>query len=165
MAEITLKGNPCHTNGELPAVGSVAPTICLVKADLSETAAADFSGKRVILNIFPSIDTPTCATSVRRFNEVAAGLDNAVVVCVSRDLPFAQKRFCGSEGVEGVITASDFRSGAFGRDYGVQIEDGPLAGLLARAVVVIGTDGKVVHTELVGEIANEPNYEDALGKL
>lgn len=165
MAEITFKGNPIHTCGELPSVGAEAPEIKVVKDDLSMTGADEFSGKRVVLNIFPSIDTPTCATSVRRFNQEAANVDNTVVLCVSRDLPFAQKRFCGAENIGSVATASDFRGGEFGKTYGVEIEDGPLAGLLARAVVVIDEDGKVAHTELVSEIANEPDYDAALSKL
>ncbi|WP_153558623.1 thiol peroxidase [Roseimaritima sediminicola] len=165
MAEVKLKGNPCQTCGELPSGGSDAPPIKLTKTDLSETTGADYSGKRVVLNIFPSIDTPTCATSVQRFNKEASQLDNTVVLCVSRDLPFAQKRFCGAEGLEDVVPASDFRSGDFGRAYGVQIEDGPLAGLLARAVVVLDENGKVIHSELVEEIANEPNYDAALAAL
>lgn len=165
MADFKLKGNPFHTNGDLPAVGSDAPAIQLTKIDLSETTNSDYAGKRVVLNIFPSIDTPTCALSVKRFNQEANSLDNTVVLCVSRDLPFAQKRFCGAEGLENVVSASDFRSGDFGRTYGVQIEDGPLAGLLARSVVVIDENGKVTHTELVGETADEPNYDAALAAL
>ncbi len=165
MADFKLKGNPFHTNGDLPAVGSAAPAISLTKIDLSETSNSDYAGKRVVLNIFPSIDTPTCALSVKRFNQEANSLDNTVVLCVSRDLPFAQKRFCGAEGLDNVVPASDFRSGDFGRSYGVQIEDGPLAGLLARSIVVIDESGKVVHTELVAETADEPNYDAALAAL
>ncbi len=164
MADFKLKGNPFHTCGDLPSVGSAAPPVRLTKTDLSETTADEFAGKRVVLNIFPSIDTPTCATSVQRFNKEASGLDNTVVICASKDLPFAQKRFCGAEGLENVVSASDFRTD-FGRTYGVEIEDGPLAGLLARSVVVIDESGQVVHTELVGETADEPNYEAALAKL
>lgn len=162
MATITLKGTPWHTNGELPKVGQKAPSFKLTKNDLTEVTLADFSGKKVVLNIFPSIDTPVCATSVRKFNERAASLKNAVVLCVSKDLPFAQKRFCGSEGIEKVISVSAFRDETFGKSYGVQITDGPLAGLFARAVVVVDETGKVAYTELVPEIAQEPNYEACL---
>jgi thiol peroxidase len=164
MAEITLGGNPVHTSGDLPAVGAAAPDYSLVGADLAEFDASEFAGKNVILNIFPSIDTPTCATSVRQFNERAAGMDETVVLCVSADLPFAQNRFCGAEGIENVKTASTFRSD-FGSAYGVTLTDGALAGVLARAVVVIGPDGNVKHTELVGEIAREPDYDAALAAL
>ena len=165
MANITLKGNPIHTSGNLPAVGSSAPNFNLTAADLSQKTLADYSGKNVILNIFPSVDTPVCAASIRRFNVDAAGKDNAVVLCVSADLPFAQKRFCGAEGVENVASLSNFRDTSFGADYGVTITDGPLAGLLARAVVVVDGAGKVTHAELVPEIAQEPNYEAALSKI
>jgi thiol peroxidase len=164
MAEITLGGNPVHTSGELPAVGSPAPAFSLVGADLSEYDASEFAGKNVILNIFPSIDTPTCATSVRTFNERAAGMDETVVLCVSADLPFAMGRFCGAEGIENVKVGSTFRSD-FGADYGVTLTDGKLQGVLARAVVVIGPDGNVKYTELVPEIAQEPNYDAALAAL
>ena len=164
MAEITLGGNPVHTSGDLPAVGAAAPAFSLVGADLSEYDASEFAGKNVILNIFPSIDTPTCATSVRQFNERAAGMDETVVLCVSADLPFAMGRFCGAEGIENVKVGSTFRSN-FGSDYGVTLTDGKLQGVLARAVVVIGPDGNVKHTELVGEIAHEPDYDAALAAL
>ncbi len=164
MAQVTLGGNPVHTSGDLPAVGASAPTFSLVGADLSEFDAGEFAGKNVILNIFPSIDTPTCATSVRQFNERAAGMDETVVVCVSADLPFAMGRFCGAEGIENVKVGSTFRSD-FGSDYGVTLTDGVLQGVLARAVVVIGPDGTVKHTELVPEIAQEPNYDAALAAL
>jgi len=164
MAEITLGGNPVHTSGDLPAVGAAAPAYSLVGADLSEYDASEFAGKNVILNIFPSIDTPTCATSVRQFNERAAGMDETVVLCVSADLPFAMGRFCGAEGIENVKVGSTFRSN-FGSDYGVTLTDGKLQGVLARAVVVIGPDGNVKHTELVGEIAHEPDYDAALAAL
>ncbi len=165
MSIVTLGGNPAHTSGELPAVGAPAPSFSLVKADLSLLANTDLAGKKVVLNIFPSVDTPTCATGVRKFNAAAATLENTVVVCVSADLPFAQGRFCGSEGLSNVITASSFRSPAFGADYGVTLTDTVLQGLLARSVVVIDADGNVVHTELVSEIANEPNYDAALEAL
>lgn len=164
MARVTLKGNPFNTNGELPAKGSKAPAFKLVKTDLSEVGSSDLAGKRVVLNIFPSIDTPTCATSVRTFNAQASELDNTVVVCASQDLPFALGRFCGAEGLSNVIPASAFRSD-FANAYGVKLVDGPLAGLTARAVVVLDTDGSVLHTELVSEVAHEPNYDAALKAL
>ena len=164
MASVTLKGNPFNTNGDLPAVGSKAPAFDLVKTDLSPATSADFSGKRVVLNIFPSVDTPTCAQSVRQFNQQASTMDNTAVVCVSMDLPFALARFCGAEGLQNVVPASAFRS-AFASDYGVKMVDGPLAGLTARAVVVLNEQGEVLHTELVSEIANEPDYDAALAVL
>jgi len=164
MAEVTLGGNPVHTSGDLPEVGSTAPSFTLTGSDLGDLDSAQFEGKNVVLNIFPSIDTPTCATSVRTFNERAAGLADTTVVCVSADLPFALGRFCGAEGIEGVSTGSTFRS-TFGDDYGVNLTDGKLAGVLARAVVVVGADGTVKHTEMVSEIANEPDYDAALGSL
>lgn len=164
MAKVTLKGNPFNTNSDLPAVGSKAPAFKLVQTNLSDLSSTDLSGKRVVLNIFPSVDTPTCATSVRTFNEKASSLDNTVVVCASQDLPFALARFCGAEGLDKVIPASAFRS-SFAADYGVKMVDGPLTGLCARAVVVLGTDGKVLHTELVSEVAHEPNYDAALKAL
>ncbi|NQY56105.1 MAG: thiol peroxidase [Ilumatobacteraceae bacterium] len=164
MAEVTLGGNAVHTSGDLPAVGSAAPDYTLTGSDLGDVSARDMAGKNVVLNIFPSVDTPTCATSVRTFNQRAADLDNTVVLCVSADLPFAQGRFCGAEGIQNVTTASSFRSD-FGADFGVTLTDGPLAGVLARAVVVVGPDGNVKHTELVGEIANEPNYDAALAAI
>ena len=164
MATVTLKGNPFHTNGDLPATGSKAPAFSLVKTDLSEVSASSLAGKRIVLNIFPSVDTPTCAQSVRTFNAQASSLNNTVVVCASQDLPFALARFCGAEGLNNVIPASAFRS-SFGADYGVKLVDGPLAGLTARAVVVLDTDGKVLHTELVSEVAHEPNYDAALKVL
>ncbi|BDB42455.1 MULTISPECIES: thiol peroxidase [Mycobacterium] len=163
MAQITLRGNAINTVGELPAVGSPAPAFTLTGGDLSPVTNDQFNGKPVLLNIFPSIDTPVCASSVRKFNE-RAGAGGASVVCVSKDLPFAQKRFCGAEGVENVSVASAFRD-SFGEDYGVTITDGPMAGLLARAVVVIGADGRVAYTELVPEIAQEPDYDAALAAL
>lgn len=164
MAKVTLGGNPVNTVGDLPAVGSVAPSFSLIGADLSEITRDNFAGKKVILNIFPSIDTPTCATSVRQFNEKAAARDDAVVVCVSEDLPFAHNRFCGAEGIANVVTASSFRSD-FGDDFGVELADGKLAGLLGRAVVVLDESGTVIHSELVAEIAMEPDYDAALGAL
>lgn len=163
MAQITLRGNPVTTVGELPAVGNAAPAFSLTGTDLGAFDSAQLGGKPVLLNIFPSVDTPVCATSVRTFNERAAATGLAVV-CVSNDLPFAQKRFCGAEGIDNVTTASAFRAG-FGSDYGVTIADGPMAGLLARAVVVIDADGKVAYTELVPEIASEPDYDAAIAAL
>lgn len=165
MAKITLKGNPVETIGELPQKGSSAPDFNVVKLDLSEATLKDYSGKRLILNIFPSIDTPTCAASVRRFNQEASKVNNTTVLCVSADLPFAVKRFCGAEGIENVETGSIFRSRAFGKDYGVEITTGVLKGLLSRAIVVIDESGKVIHTEQVAELADEPNYESALAVL
>lgn len=164
MAEITLRGNPIHTVGELPAVGSPAPEFTLTGGDLGNVASGDFAGGAVVLNIFPSVDTPTCATSVRTFNKLASEREGVKVLCVSNDLPFAQNRFCGAEGIENVKTASGFRS-SFGTDYGIALSDGPLAGLLGRAVVVVGADGNVAYTELVGEVGNEPNYDAALAAL
>ena len=164
MAQITFKGSPVSTIGELPAAESVAPDFKLVKQDLSDAVLADYKGKKLVLNIFPSIDTGVCALSVKAFNEKAAGLENTAVLCVSADLPFAQARFCGAEGIENVETASTFR-GTFGEDYGVTIADGPLAGLLSRAVVVIDETGGVIYTEQVPEIAQEPDYGDALNAL
>jgi len=164
MAETALGGNPVHTVGDLPTVGAPSPSFSLTKGDLSEVGAADYAGQRVILNIFPSIDTPTCATSVRKFNEYASGLDNTVVLCVSADLPFAQGRFCGAEGLDNVVSASSFRSD-FGTAYGVSLADSKLAGLLARAVVVLDENGTVVHSQLVPEIAQEPDYDAALASL
>jgi thiol peroxidase len=165
MSTVTLKGNPVHVDGSLPATGATAPAFSLVAKDLKNVTLADFAGKRKVLNIFPSVDTPTCATSVRHFNQDASGLDNAVVLCISADLPFAQARFCGAEGLENVVTLSTMRGASFLKDYGVAIADGPLAGLAARAVVVLDEHDKVLHSELVGEIAHEPNYEAALAAL
>ena len=165
MAKITLKGNPINTCGTLPAVGSQAADFVLTKTDFADVSLQNFTGKKIVLNIFPSIDTPVCATSVRRFNAEAVKLNNAVVLCVSVDLPFAHQRFCGAEGLEKVIPVSELRKRKFGEDYGVRIIDGPLAGLLSRAVVVIDEQGKVIYTEQVLEIAQEPNYEAALKVL
>jgi len=165
MTSITLGGNPIHTNGELPAVGSKATDFSLIKTDLGTASLADFAGSKVVLNIFPSIDTGTCATSVRTFNEKASSLSNTKVLCISRDLPFAQKRFCGAEGLENVINLSDFKDGSFGKNYGLEIVDGPLAGLHSRVVIVLDENGTILHTEQVNEIADEPNYEAALAVL
>jgi thiol peroxidase len=161
MAAITLKGNPINTNGTLPAVGSAAPAFSLTGVDLADVGLDSVAGKTVVLNIFPSIDTPTCAASVRRFNAELDKLGSVAVLCVSADLPFAHKRFCGAEGLERVQSLSDMRDKGFGERYGVKIVDGPLAGLLARAVVVI-KGGKVAYAELVPEIADEPNYDAAI---
>ena len=163
MAEITLGGNAVHTNGELPAKGSKVPSFELVKSDLTELSSDDLSG-RVVLNIFPSVDTAVCATSVRTFNQRAADLADTTVVCVSADLPFAAARFCGAEGIENVVTGSTFRS-SFLDDFGVRMVDGKLAGVAARAVVVLDADGTVLHSELVPEIAQEPDYDAAISAL
>ncbi|MEY4011514.1 MAG: hypothetical protein RIT22_638 [Bacteroidota bacterium] len=165
MSTITLGGNPVHTSGELPKIGTQLADFKLVKNDLSIATLADFSGKRAVLNIFPSIDTGTCAASVRKFNETAANLNNTVVLCISRDLPFAQKRFCGAEGIENVVNLSDFQNGSFGKTNGLEITDGVLTGLHSRAVIVIDEKGTILHTEQVQEIADEPNYEAALAVL
>jgi len=165
MASITLGGNPIHTSGELPKVGSKLADFKLVQNDLSVADLSTFAGKKLVLNIFPSIDTGTCATSVRKFNESASNLANTTVLCISRDLPFAQKRFCGAEGLENVVNLSDFQEGAFGKNNGLDIVDGPLAGLHSRVIIVVDENGVVTHTEQVGEIANEPNYEAALAAL
>jgi thiol peroxidase len=165
MTTITLHNNPVDTVGRLPDKGSEAPAFTLVKADLADVSLKDFAGKRVVLNIFPSVDTATCAMSVRKFNEQASQLTNTVVVCVSADLPFALGRFCGAEGIANVIVASVFRAPAFGQDYGVLIATGPLRGLLSRAVVVVNEKGDVAYTEQVAEITNEPNYDAALAVL
>ena len=165
MASITLGGNPINTNGELPKVGSKAPEFQLVKNDLSITSLADFAGSNLVLNIFPSIDTGTCATSVRTFNAKASALENTKVLCISRDLPFAQKRFCGAEGLENVVNLSDFNTGNFGKDYGLEITDSVLAGLHSRVIIVLDENGIVKYTEQVPEIADEPNYELALASL
>lgn len=164
MTTITLGGEPVNTSGELPAVGTIAPSFDLVAADLSPVSSKDFEGKRIVLNIFPSVDTGVCATSVRQFNELASGLENTVVVCVSHDLPFALDRFCGAEGIKNVVTASAFRS-TFGKDFGVLQVDGPLEGLLSRAIVVIAQDGEVIYTEQVPEIKQEPDYQSVLTAL
>ena len=165
MAQITLKGNTINTVGNLPQVGSQAKDFALVATDLSVKNLADYKGSRIVLNIFPSVDTGTCATSVRKFNEKASSLENTKVLCISRDLPFAQNRFCGAEGLANVVNLSDFKENSFGNDYGVTITDGPLAGLHSRAVIVIDENGMVKYTEQVAEIVDEPNYEAALTAL
>jgi len=162
MAQITLQGNPINTIGNLPANGSQAPDFQLTKTDLSDVNMDDFAGTRLILNIFPSIDTEVCAMSVRRFNAEAEKLDNTSVLCISADLPFAQGRFCGAEGLDRVITLSMMRDQKFGSDYGLAITDGPLAGLLSRAIVIVDTDGAVTYSEQVPEITQEPDYAAAL---
>jgi len=165
MAKIALAGNPINTSGDLPKVGAKAPDFKLTDADLKDVSLADFKGKKKLLNIFPSIDTPVCAMSTRKFNEAAAKHDNAVMLMVSADLPFAMSRFCGAENTKTVKTLSMMRDRHFAKDYGVLITDGPLAGITARAVVVIDENDKVVHTELVPDIKQEPNYDKALAAL
>ena len=165
MANITFKGDPVQTSGELPSVGSKAPDFTLVKGDLSNATLADYKGSKVILNIFPSIDTGICAMSVKAFNEKAAGLENTKVLCISRDLPFAQGRFCGAEGIENVINLSDYANPAFSKDYGLLMTDGPLHDLFARVVIVLDEEGTVTYTELVPDIVQEPNYDAALAAL
>lgn len=165
MATITLKGNTIHTNGDLPAVGSAAPDFHLVNKDLKEVRLGDFKGKKKLLNIVPSLDTSVCATSTRKFNEYIKGRKDLTVLVISSDLPFAQGRFCSSEGLDNVVTLSMMRSRNFAKDYGVLIQDGPLAGITARAVVALDENDRVVYTELVGEIAQEPNYDKAFAAL
>lgn len=165
MAKVALKGNEIHTNGEIPSVGAEAPDFKGVKSDLSELSLSDLKGKRVVINVFPSLDTAVCATSVRRFNKEAASLPNTVVLAVSKDLPFAHGRFCTTEGIDKVITLSAFRSSCFEDNYGMLMVDGPLKGLLARGVIVVDEKGKVIYTELVPEITIEPNYEAAIASL
>lgn len=165
MSQVSLKGQPVSIEGAFPARGEHAPAFSLVGKDLADVALASFAGKRKVLNIFPSVDTGVCATSVRRFNELAAGLENTVVLCISADLPFAQARFCGAEGLDRVVNLSTMRGRAFLSDYGVAISSGPLAGLAARAVLVLDEHDRVLHGELVGEITQEPDYDAALAAL
>jgi len=165
MATITLKGNTIETSGELPDLESKVPNFILTKTDLSDCTLSDFAGKKVVFNIFPSLDTPVCANSVRKFNSEASKLDNTVVLCISADLPFAHKRFCEAEGIENVHALSTFRSARFARDYGVEITTGPLSGLLSRAVIITDEEGMVRYSEQVPEIAQEPDYEAALAVL
>lgn len=165
MTTVTLRGNPTQVDGQFPEVDTQAPAFTLVGTDLSDIPLSGFAGKRKVLNIFPSVDTPTCATSVRKFNDRASALNNTVVLCISVDLPFALARFCGAEGLENVVSLSTLRGGSFLQDYGVAIADGPLAGLAARAVVVLDENDKVLHSELVAEVGQEPNYDAALTVL
>ena len=165
METVYFQGTPCHTYGSMPAVGEKAPCFTLVDADLKEIRCNDFLGRKVVLNIFPSLDTPVCAASVRRFNKEAAAIPDVTVICVSMDLPFAAKRFCTAEGIDNVIVASAFRSPLFVQKYGLQLVDGPLAGLLARAVIIIDGDLKVIYEQLVDEITTEPDYRAALSML
>lgn len=165
METVYFKGTPCHTYGTVPQIGAEAPKFELTSAALAPLTEADFAGKRIVLNIFPSLDTEVCARSVRRFNEEAARMDDTVVICVSMDLPFAMSRFCAAEGIEHVVTASAFRSPMFGQNYGVELVDGPLKGLLTRAVLIIGTDGRVIFRDLVNEITDEPAYDAAVKVL
>ncbi|MDC6405854.1 MULTISPECIES: thiol peroxidase [Maribacter] len=165
MATVTLKGGEIHTLGTLPSTGSKAPDFQLTKNDLSSVKLSDYQGSKLVLNIFPSVDTGTCAQSVRQFNEEAAELDNTIVLCISKDLPFAQARFCGAEGIENVEMLSDFRDGNFGKAYNLEFTDGPLASLHSRAVVVLDENGTVLYTEQVPEIVDEPNYKAALEAL
>ncbi|MGL4768481.1 MAG: thiol peroxidase [Formosimonas sp.] len=164
MAQVLLRGNPVQTSGDLPAVGTSAPNFSLLNSSLQKVSLADLKGKKVVVSIFPSIDTPTCATSTRVFNKEAAGMDGVTVVTVSEDLPFALGRFCAAEGIDNVHTLSAFRT-SFGTDYGVQLQEGPLAGLMARAVVVIDAAGQVIHNELVANVSDEPDYAAALAAL
>ncbi len=165
MAEITFKGTPVHTCGTPPEKGAQAPDFTLTQGDLSDTSLKDFAGSKLVLNIFPSIDTGVCAASVRAFNEKAASLENAKVLCISRDLPFAQARFCGAEGIENVTMLSEMRDRKFGENYGICLTDGPLRGLLSRVVIVLDGDGKIVYTQQVPEIGDEPDYDAALESL
>ena len=165
MTQVTFRENPVHIAASLPKVGSAAPDFKLVKTDLSSASLGEYRGKRVVLNIFPSLDTPVCAASVRRFNVEAAKLDNTVVLCISRDLPFAQKRFCAAEGINNVIAVSEYRDSSFSDAYGIRILDGPLAGLFSRAIVVINEKGTVTYTEQVPEITREPDYDKALAAI
>jgi len=165
MATVTLKGNNIHTSGNLPKIGDQAPDFKLVKTDLSIATLADYKGKAVVLNIFPSIDTSPCSISVRQFNKELNEIDDIAVLCISRDLPFAQARFCGVEGLDNVINLSDFRDNSFGKAYGLDFIDGPLEGLHSRAIVVINENGIITHTEQVSEIVDEPNYKAALEAL
>ena len=165
METVYFKGIPCHTYGTIPASGDKAPEFTLVDPDMNQVKLSDYPGKRVVLNVFPSLDTPVCAASVRRFNVLASGLDNTVVLCISMDLPFAAKRFCTLEGIDGVTAASAFRSPMFGEEYGLQLVDGPLAGLLARAVIIVDETGKIMYSQLVEEITEEPNYDAAVSVL
>ncbi len=165
MATVTLKGNPIHTAGKLPEIGSTAPDFELAKLDLSNATLNDYKGQKVILNIFHSVDTGTCASSVRHFNEAVSALENTKILCISKDLPFAQNRFCGAEGIENVEMLSDFRDGSFGKDYQLEFTDGPIKGLLSRSIIVLDENSKVLHAEQVSEVVEEPNYQAALEAL
>jgi thiol peroxidase len=165
MAKITLKGNPVNTSGNLPAKGTKAPDFSLVKSDLGNFSLSELKGKKIILNIFPSLDTSVCAMSVRQFNKLAAGKPNTIVLAISKDLPFAHKRFCTTEGIENVTTLSGFRDSAFGKSYGLDIVDGPMAGLYSRCVVILDEAGNVKYTQQVPEIGQEPDYEAAIAAL
>ena len=165
MADITLGGNATKTVGNLPNAGDKIADFSLSRNDLSQVSRDEYAGKRLILNIFPSVDTGVCATSIRTFNEKAAALENTQVLCISRDLPFAQARFCGAEGIENVETLSDFNTGKFGNDFGLTISDGPFAGLHSRAIIVVDEHGIIQHTEQVSEVGHEPNYEAAINAL
>jgi len=165
MATVTLKGNAIHTSGNLPEIGTTAPDFTLAKSDLSDSKLSDYKGKKVVMNIFHSLDTGTCANSVRQFNTEAAELNNTMVLCISRDLPFAMNRFCAAEGIDNVETLSDFKDWNFGKSYGLEYIDGPIQGLLSRAIVVLNEDGKVIYTEQVQETVEEPNYKAALEAL
>lgn len=165
MAQITFKGDTVNTTGELPAIGSTAPDFSLVNTDLSTVTLADFAGKKVVINIFPSVDTGVCALQLKTFSKLAADKDGVALLFVSLDLPFAYGRFCGAEGIENAVTASDFRSLSFAKDYGIKMTDGPLAGLYARATLVLDTDHKIVYSELVPEITQEPDYDAAIAAL
>lgn len=165
MATITLGGNPTHTNGELPKVGTPAPDFKLAATDLTQISLEDYKGKRIVMNIFPSVDTGVCAASVRHFNKDASTLEDTAVLCISRDLPFAQARFCGAEGLENVATLSDFKDGSFGKEYGLEIADGAFAGLHSRVVIVLDADHNIIYSEQVSEIGQEPDYEAALSSL
>jgi len=165
MAKVTLGGNPVHTSGTLPEIGSKTPDFKLTTTDLSSKSLSDYAGHNLVLNIFPSVDTGTCATSIREFNKAASTLENTKVLCISKDLPFAMARFCGAEGLDNVESLSDFKDGNFGKTYGLEFTDGAFEALLSRCVIVVDTEGNVTHTEQVSEIADEPNYEAALNAL
>jgi thiol peroxidase len=165
MAKVTLGGNPVHTSGTLPEIGSKAPEFQLTATDLAPKSLTDYTGHNLVLNVFPSVDTGTCATSIRAFNKAASTLENTKVLCISKDLPFAMARFCGAEGLDNVESLSDFKDGSFGKTYGLDFTDGAFEALLSRCVIVVDAEGKVIHTEQVSEIADEPNYEAALNAL
>ena len=165
MAKLTLGGNPVETLGDLPKIGTKAPDFKLVNKDLSQKSLSDFKGNKILLNVFPSVDTGTCAASVRAFNKEVSSLENTVVLCISRDLPFAQARFCGAEGIENLVMLSDFVTGDFGKNYNLEIINGPLTNLLSRAIIIINEEGIITYTEQVPEIVNEPNYKAALQAL